>query len=831
MDELRSTRRLSRTCPERQVRLVDILETLIGAVQPGNGPRFALESGTTLMMTMLLTIRTMLVIALAALVSCAIATVDNGARGLSAQSRFVRLGTPTGREPRLVWTPERQAIWSQMRADFDANPGSPRTLGGQYYKLIKENAECACKYGDTGLWATLMFQITGDRRYADIAFRAIEKSFFKVTGRSLGGNFAREYSAEYVLQYDWLYPALSSAQRSTYLSKLNDMFSVATTNPSNVNAPVRTNDSDQTVGVYFGLAFLYVATADHNAPARDYFNRQFVGGLTPTGRDRSTLRNAILDYVTMAAGGEWIEGSQYNLGTVRLLLLGAEGVRTATRTDHFPEVTQWVSSAALRPLYVITPDLKQSYQWGDNEHPGDFLGQSYSWQTTNGVLAGLTDTDTSPYIQHLIVRLAQLYGATGNRVSEPWARMFLTFDPYMAPARSIDLPLGWFAEGQGLLTYRTGWDDQASMFGAHVPTQQTYVDHQVSYFGDFQLYRRGAWAITHPMSYGGPPVLGAGANTMLHAGFAAMTEFRDVVAMQHDPQGRFAYIAGTTGGQKYASNYYAPPPTYLHEWTRSLLYLPGAQRSSDTIVVFDRSHAENPRDLANLQRYSAADRQIISQSRSLREWILHVPVRPTISANTVSWDLGSGERARVTILLPRQQSVTGIDESELWAKNTPVRVEQRKWQIRIMPESEQTWTTFLNVIDVAGAGMTSSAQLVTSSSDDVQGTLIRHQGQSDVVAVFNAAQGPTLQASPGAGGYSNPAQLKLLHDARLRRSGFTIQWPSASQVTDVYVADLDPARSWQYRVNSGPARSVTLQDGGIARLTVTGAGSQTLVVF
>ncbi len=609
------------------------------------------------------------------------------------------------------------------------------------------------------------------------------------------------------------------------------MIRVATTNSSNVNAPVRTVDSDQTVGVYFGLAFLFLATSDHNPLARDYFNRPFVGGLTPTGRDRSTLRNTIVDYVAMAEGGEWIEGSDYSVGTVRLLLLGAEGVRTATRTDHFPEVTKWLTRAALRPLYVLTPDLKQSYQWGDTEHPHDFLGRSYTWQTTNGVLAGLSDRETSPYIQDLVVRLAQQYQPTGNRFSEPGARMFLTFDPYAPRAPASSLPIGWFAEGQGLLTYRTGWDEQASMFGAHVPAQQTYVDHQVSYFGDFQLYRRGAWAITHPLSYGGPSLAGSGTNTMVHAGFGVMHEFRDVVAMQYDPKGQFAYIAGTTGGQKYPPGYYVPPPTYVHEWTRSLLYLPGAQRASETIVVFDRSHAENPRDLANYQRYSAADRQTISQARSLRQWILHMPVRPTVSDNTVSWDTPAGDRVRVTILLPRQQSVTTIDESELWAKNTAVRAEQRKWQIRVTPDAEQTWMTFLNVIDVAGPGSTSSAQLMTSSNEEVQGTLIRRQGDSDVVAVFNAVQGPALRAVPVAGGYADPAQLKLLQDARLRRSGFTIQWSSASSRTDVYVADLDPARGWQYRVDSGPSLQLPLPVGGLARVTVSGARAHTLVVF
>jgi hypothetical protein len=744
--------------------------------------------------------------------------------------RFTRLGTPTGREPRLIWTPERQAVWSQMRADFDANPSTPRTLGGQYYKLIKDNAECACRYADTGLWATLMFQITGDRRYVALAWRRVENSFIRLSGPQLRGNFAREYSAELVLLYDWLYPGLSGSQRATFLSKLNDLFGVALTNASNPDLPVRTADSDQTVGVYFGLAFLFVATADHNGAALDYFRRPFIGGLDSTGRDRTTLRNAITDYVAMAEGGEWIEGTDYNLGTVRLLLLGAEGVRTATGVNHFPEVSRWASGAALRPLYITTPDRRQSFQWGDTEHPGDFLGRLFAWQTTNGIVAGLSGRETAPYLQRFVSDLIAQYGATGYLSSEPLARMFLIFDPYASGSPPDDLPPGWFAAGQGLLTYRTGWDSQASMFGAHVPTQQAYVDHRVSYFGDFQLYRRGTWALTHPLSYGGPPTLGAGTNSLLHAGFGAMSEFRDVVAMQHDPRGGFAYIAGTTGGQKYIAGYYQPPPTYLYEWTRSLLYVPSANRSSDAIVVFDRSHAEDPRDLPNIRRYSAADRETITTVGSLREWILHMPVRPSISADVISWDVPSGDRVRVTMLLPRQRHATSIDEGQLWGK-TSIPPQQLKWQVRVAPESEQTWTTFLNVIDVHAPGAALSAQLVASAGDDVQGALIRRPGNMDLVAVFNAAPGPKLRASPNGNGYYDSGNPNLLRQVRLRRTGFTLEWASTSQTTEVFVADLDPMKSWQYRIDSGPSMSMTLSDGGIGRLTVAGARSHTLVVF
>jgi hypothetical protein len=747
------------------------------------------------------------------------------------QSSVVRLaaaGSPTGREPRLIWTPERQGVWGQMRADYDANPGAPPTLGGRYYKLIKDNAECKCRYADTGLWAALMFQMTGDRKYLELGWAEVETSFLKLTGRQLGGNYAREYSAENVLLYDWLYPGLSSAQRATFLAKLNEQFEVALTNTSNPNAPVRTADSDQTVGVYFGLAFLFVATGDHNPRANEFIHRPYVGGLTATGRDRTTLRNTILDYVGMADGGEWIEGTDYNLGTVRLLLLGAEGVRTATRVDHFPEITRWISSAVLRPLHVITPDLRQSYQWGDTEHPGVFQGRLSTWQATNGILAGLGNANTAPHLQDLITRLVARYGATGYQSAEPTSRMFLTFNPYRETAPVTTVPRAWFAPGQGLLLVRSGWEDHASLFGAHMPAQQTYIDHQVGYLGDFQLYRNGAWALTHPLTYGGPGIYGEGVNTLLHAGFGSMAQLRDTIGAEWDDAGTYAYIAGFTGGQKSSQGAYQPPPTYLHEWTRSLVYLPAAGQGVDAIVVYDRSHAEHPRQLPKFERYSTADRNTITNATSLREWIIHMPVRPTITSDTIAWQTPTGDAVRVNMLLPRERNVTTVDEAQDWPESV-VSKAQRKWNARISPVTEQPWITFLNVVQAHGSAAPSEVQTLTSN-DGVEGALVRRAGVPDVVALFNALPSPRIEPLPNGLGSYQPEHAVQIRRGHVRSTGFTVQWQGASASTRVLIADLDPSKAWRYRVDSGESRVLPVKASGLAVVEVTGARAHTITV-
>ena len=60
-----------------------------------------------------------------------------------------------------------------MNSDYERDRDSPDTLGGQWFKLVKDNAECGCRYGDEGLWATLMYQWTGDRSYVDLAWKRL----------------------------------------------------------------------------------------------------------------------------------------------------------------------------------------------------------------------------------------------------------------------------------------------------------------------------------------------------------------------------------------------------------------------------------------------------------------------------------------------------------------------------------------------------------------------------------------------------------------------------------------------------------------------------------
>jgi hypothetical protein len=79
---------------------------------------------------------------------------------------------------------------------------------------------------------------------------------------------------------------------------------------SDPNMPIRVSDTDQATGSYFGLAFLYLATADHNPVADDLFARPFVGGLDVTGSDRTYPAQCHRDVCRAVGGRRRMDGKQ-----------------------------------------------------------------------------------------------------------------------------------------------------------------------------------------------------------------------------------------------------------------------------------------------------------------------------------------------------------------------------------------------------------------------------------------------------------------------------------------------------------------------------------------
>ena len=407
--------------------------------------------------------------------------------------------------------------------------------------------------------------------------------------------------------------------------------------------------------------------------------------------------------------------------------------------------------------------------------------------------------------------------------------------------------------------WHDGWRPGDGFLGVFMPPR-TLADHEVNFFGDLQLYRRGEWALTHPLGYGSVAPEGEAVNSMLIAGLSSMTgantaagdtapeSFRGPIAQEFGDSPAFAYLAGTTWGNYYGPTYYQRPPEFCHEWTRSVFYLPSPDRRSDTIVVFDRTLASNPNRLPSfegspaegVQGYRAtggnggiSDRQRIvgnplPATPALKQWIFHCPTEPAVDAGGLSWKTAGGQRVRVRTFLPVDGVKTVYDEAALWSpplcpveqKGAGLPDRERKWQFRVSPrqpwpsDNRPAWDVFLNVIHVQEADGGADSSPVRSADGEAAGVVVHRPGLDDVVVIFSAT--PSTRAA-------GKTDFR-----RVRRAGYSVSWESVAETTVVYLFDLDPSRKWSCSRPGGRKVTIPVSDQGKGQLLVRAGGRHVL---
>ena len=497
----------------------------------------------------------------------ALAMVAALATGLPAQqpaSPAEGAMSPTGRSPRLAWNAARQRTWEQMRST--RHP---------LYLLAEQNCNQAARgdprYGDGGLWCAWIYQLTGNPRVGQVAWQQARGGILHGPANA---NDVRENLIEKAILFDWLLPLLPPAERDAAVSGLNRWAEFALAiNTKQYEGGLQLSNSDALVGYYFGLAAVDVATRGMpghvpwlDAGPETQPTRTTVGGWRATAADWSTARNALHRYlIGPGRGGEWIEGTGYNPGTLGLMALGLAAVGGATPDGALDDVAAYLDSAGIAQTWEVTPDLAQSVQWGDEEHARGFQGRLYRRTTTLSLLAGVNgDSPGGRTAQGLLQALYQRYGMTGSRSAEPWARALLAWNPWL-PADNPFPGDGWrYHAGMGHLLVRQGGD----LISILMPPR-TGAHHEVQFLSTMQVYRAGEWALTQPIGYGGASIEGHGANGGLVAGLSSMAR-KGVDTLQHG-DGWWA-LTGSTGGPKYLGNYYAPPPPFLEQWQRTVVY-------------------------------------------------------------------------------------------------------------------------------------------------------------------------------------------------------------------------------------------------------------------
>jgi hypothetical protein len=310
-----------------------------------------------------------------------------------------------------------------------------------------------------------------------------------------------------------------------------------------------------------------------------------------------------------------------------------------------------------------------------------------------------------------------------------------------------------------------------------------------------------------------------GTNAVLMHGFGDMHGFKEIGGVAWGDS--FAYQTGTTGGAAVTAPYYDPPPVFVHEWTRGVLYVSGM---TDTVIVYDRAHVS---DLLRRDRYYPADQALFDKAPAAKQWLLHMPVRPTLDTAAITWTTPGGQPIQWTPVLPVGAVRTVHDERALkhagdpgW-KNNSVLDSELKYHVRLWPNGKRDWDTFLNVMQIGTPGEVDLVRV----PGEVEGVRVSRPGESDVIAVFNAQPSARLEAAA-----FHPSHDDALRGARLRTSGYTLRWTALAETTELYLADLHPGKRWSVAVDGRLLLPQAQNSPHLTRVMVSGRGAHTLVV-
>jgi len=755
------------------------------------------------------------------------------------------------------------------------------------YKFAKQEGDKVngSNADQIGQWAAIMYQITGDGTYASRALSILKNNLFW-TGlpSQYNGNPVREYGQMLVLIYDWIYPGISAEDRATFRTKLGSLLNFCANGGSDAGGSgtalnTRTGDTDQCTGEWTAIGMWAYADDDPGSSAPTWWATIGGSAVTPqvaldnpirhpgsTGNPNPVnARNAMYYYINkMATGGEWIEGSFYSLGTVQLLTFGVEAMRAQVPTGDLDDIIAWYPDWGRRMVHYGTNDFLESVQYGDiqTEDVGtSMLG--YQWLSV--ALAGAylnADNAVGPYAQRRVLdHLALVNFPFGSANAIPTPRSFLMFDPDQTAAATVDgIGLTFVAPGQGQLISRDSWASTRSLFWTQWLPGCKFVHHQGKYNGAFQLWRRGHWAVTHPQAYASGstgtveiPSNPGSNNSMRTLGFfstppwyagsgpipdEAIDGFSRV--WQH-VGADFVYQCGTAGGQCHPTGQYAsPPPTAMHENTRTTVMFHSTDGTSDVVVLCDRVNANDPESLASFTRYTAVEQGLITNAQALKECMFFAKNQPTIGGagtshgqvftnnlGAIEWTDEGGDPVRVDTLLPAGMNKIVEDFSNAAIGGSAyVGAERVFWRTSTYPGTEVQWDVFLNVVTCRNSGVAAPTVTLITGTVNRVGCLVARTGQDNRVVVFNGTQGADLPA------FNTYTTMKaVLHVVRYQTVSFSFGYTQTTTNAKVIVCDLDPTRSWTYTINGGGSQALTVDSAtGLASITVTGTGAKTIAV-
>jgi hypothetical protein len=557
-------------------------------------------------------------------------------------------------------------------------------------------------------YAALMYQVTGEQRYATYAIQqtdarvAAEEALIAANQRAEVAFDSYLYVGPTIgnlaLVYDWTYNLLTPTQRSRWLAYANqavwNVWNHDQAKWGNTTYPWSGWSVDNPSNNYYysflkATMLLGIASHGENAQAQAWIDKF---------RTEKIENQLIPTFNRDLAGGGSREGTGYGVSMRELWELyhwweRSTGERLATRTPH-------ALASMAHMMHSIVPTLDRLAPTGDHaresaavlfDYHREYLLKLialFPQERISGATKALLDASSVP-------RMSQYFEYFVDYLYEP---------PTLIATPLTDLSTTYWGSGTGQLMMRSAWDTSAA-FANFICGPYT-ESHAHRDQGSFVIHR-GSW-------------LAYDANIDSHSGIEQGEEMHNLVRISQ---------GGSTVPQQYSAS------------GCNLLAL--ADNAQFTYAVADITPIYNGNAaVSKLQReflfirpstFVVFDR-VVTASGASKVWTLNLPGTPTLSGNLISYVSGAN-----------RLDVRRVAPTSLTSVLTGQRVE--------VTDSTTGQTLFLNVLGTDGS-VTNAA---TSNGTGQTGTQITlSDGRTVTVRFFDGSTGGTLEmpAFNGAPAYS-----------------------------------------------------------------------------
>lgn len=397
-------------------------------------------------------------------------------------------------------------------------------------------------------------------------------------------------------------------------------------------------------------------------------------------------------------------------------------------------------------VYCLRPDGQQM-RFGDTYDQSGKSGRKNLIMTLTGTYYN------DPYLLTM-VDTEHFHDSAGDRVFE------ILFRESGAPKRPLsELPkTKYFAEPMGRMVARTGWEmgieSRDAIAYMHIG-EYFFGNHQRKDFGTFQLYYRGALAISSGIYEGNEG--GYGSEHWLHYYHQTLSHNGLLI---FDPAEEQYKRASNDGGQRYPnegrdhprdldellSNDYKMGTVTAHEFGPDVISPEYSYMAGDITDAYTKKVSKVTRSMVTLntgnETYPCAmvvfDRVVSTDPDFQKTWLLHSIQEPEITGHTITVLRDQKDysgKMVVESLLPGKSSVKKIGGpgKEFWVesvgKNFYMSTDRKAaepgaWRVEVSPASPAKSDSFLHVLTVMDAGTPEGPVVSTISSEELIGATV-----------------------------------------------------------------------------------------------------------